>query len=205
MEKIIGISYIFNPIMGFYCPSLSQNKGTVLIGVKAKWEKRIKRKGPFPGCTEGKAGFSSRPILSYKIQPIVLQLKNLNVMSHTIQLSIKALGFLRLHRVSLQWKRKKLGRYIFCSFPVSKCLYVRMWSTPLSKPTRTYGRPLLLQLWKPTLSTLLTHPQESPHLSPLWTWMVRNQCCVYTTSRWGRSLDSTDSWDEREDERGAGQ
>lgn len=49
MEKTIGISYILNPITGFYCPSLSQNKGTVLIGVKAKWEKRIKRKRPFPG------------------------------------------------------------------------------------------------------------------------------------------------------------
>lgn len=47
MEKTIGISYIFNPIMGFYCPSLSQNKGTVLIGVKAKWEKKNKEEEAF--------------------------------------------------------------------------------------------------------------------------------------------------------------
>lgn len=113
MENIIGISYIFNPIMGFYCPSLSQNKGTVLISVKAKWEKRIKRKGPFPGCTEGKAGFSSRPILSYKIQPIVLQLKNLNVMSHTIQLSIKALGVLKAPQSQPPVKEKETRKVHF--------------------------------------------------------------------------------------------
>lgn len=52
IEETIGISYLFNLIMGFYCPSLSQNKDTVFIDVKTDWDKRIQRKRAFPGYTK---------------------------------------------------------------------------------------------------------------------------------------------------------